>query len=484
MTANADSLTAKAAAGGRWTAISAVASVVIQFAQLAILGRLLSPEDFGLMAMMMVVIGLASTLADFGLSNYIVRARSLAERQFTSLLLIACGFAGLLASAVVASATWVSAYFKTPMLMELLPVLGVVVVLSAATQIGTALLQRAMRFRALALAELISGLAGLVAGVLCAFAELGIWSLIAAQLTVAVFKPVLCWGYARDLVIFHRPVWSAELAAGLRFGAFQTGERLLNFAGWNVDKAIIGRMLGEGGLGIYSVAYQLVLRPFSILNPIFTRVALPVFASVQDDDQRLQRGYLQMLRTIALLSFPVYLVIMVAADSLILFLLGSQWNEAGSVLQVLSILGFVFSLGNPIGSLLLAKGRADLGFYYNVIALLVYAIAIYIGSGYGVIGVAIGFVAAAACLLFPLEFLLRWMLIRMSVSEYLRALGPLLAAILVPITLVSIYRSFMPGFSRGSDLIEAFIALSVFLAVVWLTERGLVRATLQLLHSR
>ena len=181
MTANADSLTAKAAAGGRWTAISAVASVVIQFAQLAILGRLLSPEDFGLMAMMMVVIGLASTLADFGLSNYIVRARSLAERQFTSLLLIACGFAGLLASAVVASATWVSAYFKTPMLMELLPVLGVVVVLSAATQIGTALLQRAMRFRALALAELISGLAGLVAGVLCAFAELGIWSLIAAS---------------------------------------------------------------------------------------------------------------------------------------------------------------------------------------------------------------------------------------------------------------------------------------------------------------
>lgn len=484
MTANADSLTAKAAAGGRWTAISAVASVVIQFAQLAILGRLLSPEDFGLMAMMMVVIGLASTLADFGLSNYIVRARSLAERQFTSLLLIACGFAGLLASAVVASATWVSAYFKTPMLMELLPVLGVVVVLSAATQIGTALLQRAMRFRALALAELISGLAGLVAGVLCAFAELGIWSLIAAQLTVAVFKPVLCWGYARDLVIFHRPVWSAELAAGLRFGAFQTGERLLNFAGWNVDKAIIGRMLGEGGLGIYSVAYQLVLRPFSILNPIFTRVALPVFASVQDDDQRLQRGYLQMLRTIALLSFPVYLVIMVAADSLILFLLGSQWNEAGSVLQVLSILGFVFSLGNPIGSLLLAKGRADLGFYYNVIALLVYAIAIYIGSGYGVIGVAIGFVAAAACLLFPLEFLLRWMLIRMSVSEYLRALGPLLAAILVPITLVSIYRSFMPGFSRGSDLIEAFIALSVFLAVVWLTERGLVRRTVQLLYSR
>lgn len=484
MTASADSLTSKAAAGGRWTAISAMASIVIQFAQLAILGRLLSPDDFGLMAMMMVVIGLASTLADFGISNHIVRAKSLAGGQFTGLLLISFGCSGLLASAVVASATWVSAYFKTPLLLELLPVLGALVVLSAASQIGTALLQRAMRFRELALAELISGLAGLFAGVFCAFAELGIWSLIAAQFTVAVFKSAFCWGCSRDLVRFQRPVWGADLAAALRFGAFQTGERLLNFAGWNVDKVIIGRMLGEGSLGIYSVAYQLVLRPFSILNPIFTRVALPVFASIQDDDQRLQRGYLQMVRTIALLSFPIYLVMMLAADSLIFILLGPQWKDAGPVLQVLSILGFVFSLCNPIGSLLLAKGRADLGFYYNVVALLAYAVAIYIGSGFGVIGVAIGFVAAAACLLFPLEFLLRWMLIRMSVVEYLRALGPLLAAVSMPIILVFMYRSFTLSVSRGADLVEASIALAVFLAVVWLTERGLVRGTVQLIYSR
>ena len=482
--ANADSLTSKAAAGGRWTAISAVSNIVIQFAQLAILGRLLSPDDFGLMAMMMVVVGLASTLADFGISNHIVRTKSLAGGHFAGLLLISFGCAGLLAFAVVVSAPKVSTYFETPLLQELLPVLSMVVVLSAASQIGVALLQREMRFRALALAEVISGLAGLAAGALCAFAGIGIWSLVAAQLTLAAFKSVFCWGYARDLVTYQRPVLGVELAVALRFGAFQTGERLLNFAGWNVDKVIVGRMLGEGGLGIYSVAYQLVMRPLSVLNPVFTRVALPIFASIQYDDQRLRRGYLQMVRTIALLAFPIYLVMTLAADSLVFLLLGPQWEDAVPVLQVLSILGFVFSLGNPNGSLLLAKGRADFGFYYNVIALLVYAIAIYIGSGFGTVGVSIGFVAAAACLLFPLEFLLRWMLIRMSVMEYLRALGLLLAAVSIPIILVFLYRSFMPCFSRWADLVETFAALAVFLAFVWLTERDLVRRTFQLLLSR
>lgn len=484
MTASPDSLTSKATAGGRWTAISAVSSVVVQFAQLAILGRLLTPGDFGLMAMMMLVIGLASTLADFGISNHIVRTKSLSASHFSGLLLISFGCAGVLAVAVVVLAPWVAAYFKTPLLLDLLPVLGGVVVLSAASQIGTALLQREMRFRALALTEVISGLTGLVAGALCAIAGLGIWSLIAAQLTVAVFKSIFCWGYAHDLVMFQRPVADATLSAALRFGAFQTGERLLNFAGWNVDKLIVGRLLGEGGLGIYSVAYQLVLRPFSILNPVFTRVALPIFASIQDDDQRLRRGYLQTVRTIALLSFPIYLVMMLAADSLILLLLGPQWKNAVPVLQVLSILGFVFSLGNPVGSLLLAKGRADLGFYYNVIALLVYAAAIYIGSSFGVLGVTVGFVVAAACILFPLEFLLRWMLIKMSVMEYLRALGPLIAAVSVPIMLVLIYRSFFPDSGTWLDLVEASVALVLFLGIVWLTERELLRSTAQLLHSK
>lgn len=479
------SLRQQAAAGGKWTAVSAVASVAIQLVQLAALGRLLEPSDFGLMAIMMVVIGLATSIADFGVGNYIVQVSVLSLRFFKRLFALSIALSVALSVAIALSASGFAAYFETPKLENLLPWLGLVVITSTISQIYFSVLQRALKFRVIAVADVFSAICGLVVSVGLAWFGYGVWSLITGQLALSLVK-VIYYYQAASIALKEVP-YSCEgrIANALRFGYFQMGERIMNFLGWNLDKVIIGKLFGDRSLGIYSVAFQLMMRPFSVLNPVFTRVSLPIFAKIKNDDMRLRRGYLEVVRTIALIAFPIYVGIAIAAPAIVHILLGPKWSEAAPVVSVLCGLGFLFSLGNPIGTLILAKGRADLGFYVNVLALVVYATAYYVGSGYGLIGVAFAFVVAAGAILYPLEFLLRWKLIGMGVGEYLTAIKHHFLGAILPL-LVYIYfnvNNLMPQ-SSFYQLLAGASGAGFFVIYLCFTERGLIKSTFALVFRK
>jgi lipopolysaccharide exporter len=226
----------------------------------------------------------------------------------------------------------------------------------------------------------------------------------------------------------HLHFCAKDLKGYVGFGMYQMGERTLNYLGRNMDKLLIGSLMGAQTLGYYQVAYQLMIKPFQVFNPIITRVSFPVLAKIQDDSRRLCRGYLDIIRVIALVLFPVYMGMIVLAKPFIILLLGQEWLGSVSVFRILAILGFFYSLGNPIGSLLLAKGRADIGFYLNLLVIFVYSIAILIGVRISVDGVAAALVIATALVLFPLGFWVRWFLVRMRPAEYIMAFMPMLAS--------------------------------------------------------
>lgn len=472
------SLRQQAATGGRWTAISAMASLVIQLMQLAALGRLLEPSDFGLMAMMMVVIALAASISDFGVGNYIVQVNILSLRLFKHLFALSFAMSVMLSAIIAFAAPWVASYYASPVLKDLLPYLGLVVITTAVSQVYFSVLQRALSFQIIAIVDVFSATCGLVVAVGLAWFGYGVWSLMGGQLAFSLSKALALFPVASTLLRNAPADCEGRIANALRFGYFQLGERILNFAGWNLDKIIIGKLLGHRDLGIYSVAYQLVMRPFSVLNPIFTRVSLPIFAKIKNDDARLRRGYLDVVRIIGLISFPVYLGIAIAAPAIVRILLGEQWGEAAPVVSVLCGLGFIFSLSNPIGSLILAKGRADLGFYYNLLALFVYGVAYYFGSNYGLSGVAIAFVVAAGGVIYPLEFFLRLKLVGMGFIEYFSAIKNHLIGAALPL-LGYIY--FRVNNSMSENLYYQLLAgaggAGFFLAYLRLTERALLNST-------
>jgi lipopolysaccharide exporter len=259
-----------------------------------------------------------------------------------------------------------------------------------------------------------------------------------------------------------------DLAGYLRFGGFQMGERTIAFLGANLDKILIGSLVGTHGLGIYNVAYQLVMKPMQLFNPIITRVAFPLFAMVQTDDARLRAGYLDAIRVIALVLFPVYVWMILLAEPLTLLVLGQGWNSAVTTVQILAVLAMFYSLGNPLGSLLLAKGRVELGFYLNIWRVALFAAAIWMGVRWGVEGVAAALVLATAFGMVPVGFWIRRLLVGMRALEYLSAFGPMLASAMVMCMCLLLIRSYGPEFKNPVvELVVLTVAgAAVYLAII------------------
>lgn len=484
MTDQIDSLRAHAARGGKWTAISASAGVSLQLAQLVILGRLLGPADFGLMAMMMLVIGLANAIADFGLGNYLVQLDRLCRSSLSKLLSTVTALSLALTGMVAFSADIVAAYFKAPQLTDLLPWLSIAIVVTTLSQMLFALLQRSFAFKAIAVGEIASALVALVATIAVALAGHGVWALVVGQLVVGAARFMLYLPHFLQLRRALPKGLDIDMHNARQFALFQTGERVLNYVGSNMDKIILGRLVGDVGLGLYTVAYQLMIRPFSVLNPIFTRVALPLFSSIKNDDNRLISGYLQTLRVIALMSFPMYVSISIAAPGMIMLVMGEKWAASAPILSLLSVLGMFFSIGNPIGTLILAKGKPEWAFYINLASLPVYALAFVIGAQFGVMGVAWTFLLANMFFLYPLEFFLRYKLVGMGVNQYFQAMMHLFTAAAVPILVHVLWQSlhsfpFVPEWS----FLWGALAILFFYGYVWIFERPLLISVKNLIFS-
>jgi lipopolysaccharide exporter len=412
------------ASGVFWTSISTFAIAIIQFLQLALLARLLEPNDFGLMAMAMVVIGFANAFADMGISNAIIHHQTVSRNQLSSLywLNILAGIGVCLL--VISLSPAIAQFYNEPRLTRLMLWAALIFLITPLGQQFQVLFQKNLKFRILAGSDVIAVILGFIVSVLAALHGQGVLALIWGQLTTAACRSglLMCLGWTTWRPSIHFNL--RDLEGFVSFGIYQMAERSINYFAWNMDKLLIGRLLGTTSLGVYNVAYQLMIRPFMVLNPILTRVAFPVFASIQNDDRRLSRGYIKLSQIIAFANFPVYFCMFALAQPLILLLLGPQWQPAIPVFQVLVWLGALYSLGNPLGSLLLAKGRADLGFWINLSGLVVYAIAILVGSQWGIIGVTWALLLSNTLVLIPIDFWLRWFLVKMRPDDYIIRIAP------------------------------------------------------------
>jgi lipopolysaccharide exporter len=479
----AGSLRQRAASGGKWTAISAVAGIAIQLLQISALGRLLNPADFGLMAMMMVIIALANSIADFGFGNYLVQTENLSRQLLIRFFLLGSILAALLALTIALLADQVAIYYNSPALSSLLPWLALGVIVATVSQIQFAILQRYFKFQAIAIVEIIASLISLVVTVLLASFGYGVWSLVVGQIVLGSCKIIFYFWNTHQALSGLPKTCQTHLSDAIRFGSFQVAERFVNCLSQNLDKIVIGHLLGNAVLGIYSVAFQIMVRPYSALNPIFTRVSLPVFSHIKHDHKRLADAYLQILRIIALFSFPIYMGIAIASKAVVGLLLGSQWSSAAPILSILCFLGMLFSLGNPLGTLLVAKCKPAWGFYMNLICLFVYAIAFWVGSAFGLMGVALAFLLSAAIILYPIDFYVRWKLVGMTVREYFGAMKHLFIGLAIPIGIYAILlMNRITPQDKPTQILSAVLSIVIFFIYLSIFEKSLLKSTYNLVH--
>jgi len=422
---------------------------LIGIAQLSILTHLLSPRDYGLMAIVMVVIGFTRLFADVGVSNAIIHKQDSTHQQLSTLYWLNI-FSGItLFFLIVGISPLIAWFYDEPTLVGLLIVLSTTFIVGAFGTQFRVLLQKDLQFKLLTKIEIFAAIGAFTIAVMTALYGAGVYSLVLGALASTFFSTIalLIVGLKK-----YRPslVFQINLIRSyIKFGFFQMGENSITYFNSQFDVILIGKLLGVEALGVYSIAKNISMRPAQVINPIVTRVSFPIMAKVQSEIHQLKKIYLTAVNAISSVNFPIYVTIALLAEPLVLTLFGNQWEKSIPLLRILSIYGAVRSTGNPVGSLQLARGRADLGFYWNLGLFMVIPLAIFIGSNWGTEGVAYSLLILMLMLFVPNWWLMVRPLCQAGFIEYFKAISvPAIHSLIAGVVAFFVYTTIDTSYNK------------------------------------
>jgi O-antigen/teichoic acid export membrane protein len=385
--------------GGIATMLGQAATFVVQTASTVVLARLLTPEDYGMIAMITAVTGFVTLFKDLGLSMATVQKAEITHEQVTMLFWINVALSAVVMLIVMALAPVIAWFYGEPKLLPLTLVMAIGFVFGGLCVQHSALLRRQMQFGTLALIDVLRQVVSVLAGIIAALAGAGVWSLVYMPLAASVFNVVAVWiasPWRPGLPARH-----ADVRGMLGFGANLTGFSVLNYFTRNADNVIVGYALGSGALGIYSKAYGLLEMPMKQINAPLNSVMLPALSRLQTDPDRYRRYYLQALAAIAMVTMPIVTLLFVIADDVVLILLGSQWTAVVTPFRWLAPAAFFGSINFAPGWLCVSLGRTNIQLRWAMLSAPAVVAAFLIGVNWGINAVAAAF-SVTWCALFVL----------------------------------------------------------------------------------
>ena len=367
--------------------------MLLQLTTLAILGRLLAPEDFGLVAAALVVVNFSTIFAQLGVNQALVQHADLPPNAASAAFVITVGLGAVLCLAVYAAAPSIAAGLDLDGAAPLLQLLGFVFLLRAAGSTAEALLLRNLRFRAVALVDLVAyGIGYGAVAVTLAWLEAGPWALVIGHLSHAGLRSILAFALRPHRVIGG--VRGTFVRTALRFGSGFSLARIANYIALQADNLIVARTLGAAAVGHYSRAYQLMGMPASLIANALDRVLFPTFARQQADIPMLRDAYLRGTALLAFTCLPLGIGAAIMAPEVVLMVLGDQWDAVVPPFQVFA-LTMAFRVGDRLNAVVV---RAVGAVFRRALLQVAYAAAVIgfaaAGSRYGLVGVAIGVATA------------------------------------------------------------------------------------------
>ena len=475
-------LTQKTVKGVSWAGVSQVIRLLLQFGIIAFLARLLSPKEFGLIAMVVVFTNLAMVFRDFGLTAALVQRKELTEEHlfFSFWLNI---LAGLILSLIIAAAAPAIAHFYSePELTPVTIVIGATFFISSFGIVQMALLMKQLDFKRLAIVEISAvAISGTVA-ILLALAGFGVWSLVWQQVIFSFATVVFLWLFSR-----WRPQFSFRWQRGkelLGFGLNLTGFNILNYFTRNMGKLLIGRSLGSIPLGFYDLAYRLLLFPLDNISSVIGRVMFPALSIIQQDKAKTRYAYLRATRYIAMVSFPLMLGLLILAPQFVPVIFGPQWGRSIFLIQILALVGLMQSISTTVGWIYQSQGRTDILLRWGIFSTVIVVPSLIIGLRWDVEGVAVAHAIAAALLAYPC-FAIPFKLINLKVGHLFKRLSRVILATLAMGAIIFGLRLFLLNTLGANDLITliACVVIGVisYAGLLFVIDRGLYQEVWQLL---
>jgi O-antigen/teichoic acid export membrane protein len=380
--------------GAAWTGMTQAAAQAGQFFVTAFLAHMLTPDDFGLIALCFVVTGTVAVFGEVGLAQAVVQLRNLKDGHKNAAFWSTTAVSLILAAAIFGGAGRLAAAMGDDRVESVLRVMSSGLVLSSLGLIPVAFLVRGMDFKRVGACDICRVAGNAAVALPLAAGGHGVWSLALGLLTGEAARTAAAFYFTRwrPGLRFSRE----EFAALLRFGVGITGSSLGYSLRTYVDKFLVGRFLGVVALGGYNLAFRIMCVPQQRVAWLASRVTFAGFAAIQDDDARIGRIYLKALKLTALVAAPALTVLAVCADDFVGLVYGPQWNFMVPALRVMCFAGICYAVGTTVGPVMMAKGRAGLFFVLSLVLTGFLTGAVLIGLPFGLEGVAVGLAAQAA----------------------------------------------------------------------------------------
>ena len=329
---------------------------IVSLGTTVLMARLLSPADYGLMAIAMVVIGFVSFFNEVGIGAAIVQRAKLTQGQLNGCFAVAL-LAGLTLFGLTSLlSTPVANFMGNARLAPMLSVLAVAFVLGAFGTVPLALLRKDMRFKAVAGIQFLATVSQSALALVLAWRGFGVWSLVASYVASSAIQSAGAF-----LLVSWRPFGRYDIrdaASLVMYGLHITNTRVFWFLYTNADKFVIGRVLGERAVGIYDMAYSLATLPTSQITTLATNVAGPLFSKLQEDLKRLSEVLLHFTRGVAYVTYPALLGMAACSHELIAVVLGEKWMEVQVPFTALCLMGLIKSVDPLLSQVLISTGHA------------------------------------------------------------------------------------------------------------------------------
>lgn len=364
-----------------------------------VLARLLTPQDYGMIAMVATFTGFASIFGDLGLSTATIQRPEINQKQVSNLFWINVVL-GIAITILITMFSPVAAWFyKTPQLLWVTAALSLNFLVTGLAIQHKALLTRQMKFWPIAKIEIGSTLAGITVAMYMAMQGYQYWALVCNSLVASASRVAGFW-----IVSDWRPSLpqrKSGVRSLLRFGTDIAGFNIINYFSRNFDNILIGIYWGAVALGLYSKAYQLLMMPISILREPLSRVAMPSLSRLQYQPDQYRSFYIKFISILAFCSMPMVVYMFVCSDNIIRLILGAQWLEASEIFKILSVAGFIQPVATSRGMVLLSIGQSRKCFRWGGINGVATVLSFIIGLPWGGEGVAIAYTISNYLILYP-----------------------------------------------------------------------------------
>jgi O-antigen/teichoic acid export membrane protein/ubiquinone/menaquinone biosynthesis C-methylase UbiE len=441
------------------------------------LARLLTPADFGLVAMVTAVTGFVAMFKDAGLSMATVQRSEVTHSQVSTLFWVNVGLSAILMLLVAALAMPIARFYGEPALTLVTVAIAGTFVLGGLTVQHVALLKRQMRFGAMAIKDIGALAAGIIVAIVLAARGAGYWALVAMIAVQAATEMVLAW-----LLSAWRP-GPARRGTGVRpmlaFGGFLSGTHFLVYIRRNLDNVLIGALWGGSALGLYSKAYALLMVPITQVSGPIKAVVVPALSRLCDDAERYRAFHYNAAFLVGLVTVPAVGFVFVSARDLVAVVLGHQWHEAVPIFLALAPAGLVAALKDTAGWTFVSTGRTDRAFRAEIVGSLLVVMGIILGLRWGPVGVAAGF-SAAYVIYLPGLIAYSYSGTPLRMMSLLRIVWPIFLAMMLAGGIVIWFRTLPFGASlpSGGRLGITFLMF----AAAYLLTLGLLDRTTRGLH--